>query len=137
MIDKFRGEYYFLSNFYNADVTYDGITFKNNEAAFQSMKVLKNREQFANLNPSDAKRLGRRVKLREDWEDVKTQMMYEICLAKFTQNADLRDKLIATGNKMLVEGNTWGDKVWGCVNGVGENRLGKILMQIREDLKNE
>lgn len=63
--------------------------------------------------------------------------MYEICMAKFTQNEDLKEKLLATGNDILEEGNTWGDKVWGTVNGVGENKLGKILMKVREELRNE
>lgn len=63
--------------------------------------------------------------------------MYEICKAKFTQNGDLKEKLLATGNDILEEGNTWGDRVWGTVNGVGENRLGKILMRVREELRNE
>lgn len=63
--------------------------------------------------------------------------MYEICKAKFTQNEDLKAKLLATGNDILEEGNTWGDRVWGTVNGVGENRLGKILMRVREELRNE
>ena len=76
-------------------------------------------------------------RLRGDWEEVKDNIMYEICKAKFTQNEDLKEKLLATGNDILEEGNTWGDRVWGTVNGVGENRLGKILMRVREELRNE
>lgn len=137
IIDSFRGEYYFLSNFFEAPVEYEGITYRNNEAAFQAAKVIdkKLREEFSNFNPSEAKRKGRRVSLRPDWEQVKTQVMYEICLAKFTQNPELKTKLLETGDNKLEEGNTWGDKIWGTVNGEGENRLGKILMKIREDLK--
>ena len=60
--------------------------------------------------------------------------MYEIVKQKFIQNSDLKDKLIATGNVYLEEGNTWGDKVWGTVNGEGFNHLGFILMKIRESL---
>lgn len=81
------------------------------------------------------KRLGRRVKLRPDWESIKDQVMYEVCKAKFSQNTDLRDKLVATGDAELVEGNTWGDKIWGICNGQGENRLGKILMKVRTELQ--
>ena len=62
--------------------------------------------------------------------------MYEIVLAKFTQNPDLKKKLLATGDEHLEEGNTWGDTIWGTVDGVGENRLGKILMRVRDELKN-
>lgn len=139
-IDKFRGRYFFLSNFYEAPVTYLGITYRNNEAAFQAQKVcgIGSREiqfDFSKADPSTAKRLGRRVNLRKDWEEIKEKSMYEICLAKFSQNEELKRKLIATGNSYLEEGNNWADKTWGTVNGIGENKLGKILMEIREELK--
>lgn len=134
MINNFRGKYYFLSNFYNAQVTYNGITYLNNEAAFQAQKTFSDRECFANLDPSSAKKLGRRVQLRSDWEEVKFDEMYNIVKSKFTQNDDLREKLIATGNEHLEEGNTWGDKIWGTVNEIGENNLGKILMKVRSEL---
>lgn len=136
-INEFRGNYYFLSNFYEAPVTYQGLLYLNNEAAFQSAKTFSDRECFTNLDPSSAKKLGRRVQLRNDWEDVKDEVMYEICKAKFSQNELLKVKLIETGDKYLEEGNTWGDKIWGTVNGVGENKLGKILMRVREELRNE
>lgn len=137
MINEFKGKYFFLSNFYEAPVFYDGISYLNNEAAFQSAKTLDKsiRESFSMLNPSLAKKRGRCINLRADWENVKYGIMYEICLAKFLQNKDLQNKLIATGNEHLEEGNTWGDKVWGTVNGKGKNHLGKILMRIREELK--
>ena len=137
MINDFKGKYYFLSNFFNAPVTYEGITYQNNEAAFQSAKVLDYniRQTFAELDPSSAKKKGRHVKLREDWEDVKFNIMYEICLAKFSQNEHLKNKLLQTGTKHLEEGNTWGDKIWGTVNGEGDNNLGKILMRIRKEFQ--
>ena len=133
-ITEFNGEYFFLSNFFYQPVVYKGFCFKNNEAAFQSAKCPERVREFCNLSPSEAKRLGRRVKLREDWEHVKTSVMYEICKAKFTQSPILREKLIATGDAELIEGNYWNDTVWGMCNGIGENRLGKILMVIREEL---
>ena len=137
MIKEFRGKYYFLSNFYEAPITYEGITYQNNEAAFQSAKVLDMsvREKFSILDPSSAKRKGRHVQLRHDWEKVKFDIMYEICKAKFSQNAELKDKLLATGDEYLEEGNTWGDRIWGTVNGKGQNNLGKILMRVREELR--
>ena len=135
IIAEFRGKYFFLSNFYSAPVTYLGKTFKNNEAAFQSAKCPERSDEFLNLNPSDAKKLGRHVPLRNDWEAIKEVVMYDICRAKFTQNQDLAQLLIETGSATLIEGNTWGDRVWGVCDGAGENRLGKILMQIRAEMK--
>lgn len=115
MIDRFTDEYFFLSNFFESKVTYEGITYLNNEAAFQSMKTLDENERrtFAELEPDAAKKAGRKISLRSDWEDVKTELMYEICKAKFTQNNDLAEKLLATGDEELVEGNNWNDKIWG------------------------
>lgn len=135
-IDTFRNDYFFLSNFYNADVEYSGFTFKNNEAAFQAAKCPSRITEFVGLNPSEAKRLGRRVELRPDWEQVKENIMYEICKAKFTQNKDLGELLVKTGDAKLVEGNNWGDRIWGVYNGIGQNKLGKILMRIRDELRN-
>ena len=134
-ITQFRGEYFFLSNFYPAPVTYNGLSFLNSEAAFQSAKCPELKEKFCNLNPSEAKKLGRQVNLREDWDDVKDEVMYDVCMAKFSQNPDLAFRLVSTGDSYLIEGNTWGDKIWGECDGVGENRLGKILMRIRSQLQ--
>jgi NAD+ synthase len=136
MINDFRGKYAFLSNFYDAPVEYNGLRFLNSEAAFQAQKTIDERErmQFTNLDASNSKRLGRAVTLRKDWEKVKIQVMYEVCYAKFTQNPRLAEKLAATGNEVLIEGNTWNDKFWGVCNGKGMNHLGKILMAIRTEL---
>ena len=136
MINKFDGKYAFLSNFYDAPVEYNGLCYLNSEAAFQAQKTTDEIERikFTHLNPSEAKRLGRKVNLRNDWENVKTQIMYEICYAKFTQNSDLAQKLLDTGNQTLVEGNTWNDTFWGVCEDAGENHLGIILMQIRKEL---
>ena len=136
MINEFRGEHYYLSNFFNARVQYEGIIYRNNEAAFQSAKVLdhKTRLQFANMEASTAKAKGRHVKLRSDWEEVKFNIMYEIVKAKFTQNKTLGILLSNTIGEYLEEGNKWGDRIWGTVNGKGENHLGEILMRVRNEL---
>lgn len=133
-IKTFRGDNFFLSNFYVAPVFYQGIRYENNEAAFQAAKCPERMRDFCGLSPQAAKRLGRRVELRPDWEEVKYDVMYQVCKAKFLQNPDLFKRLLATGDAELVEGNTWGDKVWGVCNGVGENNLGKTLMHIRNEL---
>lgn len=144
MIGEFKGRYYFLSNFYNSDVTYNGITYRNNEAAFQAQKTVDEnlRILFSCYNPSEAKAAGRRATLRSDWEVVKEQIMYEICKAKFEQNPDLKKKLLDTGDELLEEGNTWHDNEWGvcgcieCQDIRGRNKLGKILMRVRTELRN-
>lgn len=137
-IPSFSKEYRFLSNFWEAPVTYEGVTYLNNEAAFQAQKCLdpNDRPAFAQLNPSKAKRLGRQVALRPDWEQVKIPIMTQIVRAKFTQNEALKQQLLATGNLILEEGNTWHDTFWGVDSNTrqGENHLGKILMAVREEL---
>lgn len=139
MIDSFRNEYFFLSNFYEAPVIFDNIRYRNNEAAFQAQKCIyiNERKKFSELDPSAAKKLGRRVKLRPDWEDVKVDLMRKIVFAKFTQNPNLTVDLLNTKDEELIEGNTWGDRIWGQVNGEGQNLLGKILMEVRSNLKDK
>ena len=145
MISNFRGKYFFLSNFYGHPVEYEGITYANNEAAFQSAKIKRGdrvenrrtyetvtRETFASLSPNEAKRLGRSIVLREDWEDVKVKAMATIVVNKF-KDPVLRRKLLDTGDEELVEGNTWGDRYWGVCDGQGLNTLGKILMAVRNN----
>lgn len=140
-IMQFRGDYEFLSNFYPCDVTYDGLTYLNAEAAFQAQKCVNDKEkfQFCGLKSAQSKVRGREVLLRSDWEDVKYGFMEGIVRAKFTQNPNLAKKLIETGNKNIIEGNTWNDTCWGIDvrSGIGENNLGKILMRVRSELKKE
>lgn len=138
-IDHFRGEYAFLSNFWEVPVTYKGLTYGSNEAAFQAQKCMTEEEkmEFIQLRPSASKKLGCRVKLRPDWEEVKVGLMEEIVRAKFTQNEELKALLLATGEANLEEGNTWHDTCWGvdAKTGEGQNHLGKILMKIRDELR--
>lgn len=136
VIDIFDGDYAFLSNFWECPVFYNDLWYKNSEAAFQGAKTTdrKMRGVFSELSPSRAKYLGRHIQLREDWEQVKDTIMYQIVYSKFSLNADLKTQLIATGDAELVEGNTWGDTYWGVCRGVGQNKLGKILMQVRSEL---
>ena len=95
------------------------------------------RRAIANcLTPGRAKRMGRRVALRPDWENVKEDVMFEGLCLKFADE-QLADWLLETGNEELVEGNWWGDTTWGVCNGVGENKLGKLLMKVRDMIKEE
>lgn len=139
MIDKFNGEYAFLSNFYECSVTYDGLTYPSSEAAYQAQKCEnpEERKQFTTLTPMWAKKLGRKINLRSDWESVKPFVMENIVFEKFLQHPELKEKLMATGDTELVEGNYWHDTYWGVCNGKGDNRLGKILMIVRASLNTE
>lgn len=135
-IIHFEGEYKFLSNFWRSPMKVRNYSFQNGESAFQGFKDMKRITEFESIKPSEAKKLGRKVKLRDDWEWIKNGIMEEVVRAKFTQNRELADKLLATENRLLVEGNWWNDRIWGVSNGTGENRLGEILMNVRLELQN-
>lgn len=134
-ISKFRGKYAFLSNFYETEIYCWGFKYRNAEAAFQAVKNPLKAAMFEGLDAKAARQLGRTVELRADWEQSKEGYMYTVCLAKFTQNPELENMLLETGNRTLIEGNTWGDTEWGVCNGVGKNLLGNILMRIRDMLQ--
>lgn len=133
-ITQFDGDHRFLSNFYGVAVTYNGIRFLNNEAAYQAQKEPERALEFADLPPNKAKRLGRKVTMRPDWDKVKDQIMYELNQMKYAE-PHMRTKLLATGDRELIEGNHWNDRYWGVCNGTGQNKLGKILMRIRNELR--
>ena len=137
MIDRFKGEYRFLSNFFLCPAMFEGVIYPSSENAFQAAKTLsdKKRKIFQTSAPSESKRLGRKLELRPDWNDVKDYIMYEICLDKFLRNDTLYTALLLTGDNELIEGNTWDDTYWGTVNGNGKNKLGQILMHIRATLQ--
>ena len=140
IIKEFQDEYRFLSNFYMAEVEYEGTVYPSSEHAYQAAKQFDQefRDKVKNLKtPGLAKRAGRKAKLRPDWQKKKVGIMTEIVRDKFKRNPDLAADLLATGNAMLQEGNNWGDKFWGMVDGKGANHLGLILMQIREELRKE
>lgn len=137
-ITEFTGEYLFLSNFYLSKVEYDGLIFQNVEAAFQSSKITnkKMKKKFCQMNPIKAKLTGEKLETTvENWEELKFDIMEKICYNKFTSNEVLKNRLLKTENKELINNNMRGDTIWGISNGIGENHLGRILMKIREELK--
>lgn len=144
IINHFQGKYAFLSNFYECPVFYEGINFKTAEHAYQWGKTTNVVEQMyviVSPTPGIAKRRGQEVTLREDWNEIRYKVMLDILRAKFSQNCGLRQALEETGDAILIEGNTWCDNTWGdcscskCANKKGENMLGILLMQVREELK--
>ena len=139
-ISTFSGNNRFLSNFYPGSVTYEGLTYPTVEHAYQAAKTLdlKVREDISKMaKPSDVKRLGKRLVIRENWDTLKISVMKVLVYQKFMNHPDLLRMLFATGDQKLVEGNYWKDTFWGVCNGVGENHLGKILMEVRENLRKE
>ena len=143
MIVEFDGQYDFLSNFYPSPILYEGIVYPTNEHFFQAMKTLdiETRKAIAAApTPGAAKRLGRHVQLRPDWEKIKVDVMRTGLMLKFT-DAALAEKLLATGDEELVEGNWWHDQTWGscfCPDHYrtpGRNLLGMLLMELRKELQ--
>ena len=135
-IDKFSGEYSFLSNFAPCKVTYNGKVFPTVEHAYQAAKCVDENEMNIFLyvgTPGEAKKWGRVVKLRPDWDSVKVGIMEDLVRQKF-QNEKYKVLLKETGDCLITEGNTWGDTFWGVCKGIGQNNLGKIIMKIREEL---
>lgn len=135
-----------LSNFYPCRIVYEGIAYKNAEAAWQSLKTKdpEKRTSFGTLSGSAAKKAGRKLSLRPDWEEVKYELMKRVCLAKFQQNPKLEEVLLSTGEELLEEDTTgWHDNIWGnctcskCKAIPGKNLLGKTLMEVRKTLKEQ
>lgn len=141
-ITEFRGEYHFLSNFYRQEVVFQGITYQSSEHAYQTQKCIspdKRLRVMHSESPGLAKRAGKRLLeySKRDWNKLSIGIMTEIIRAKFSDPA-LRAKLLVTGYRELVEGNRWGDDFWGVVPGKGgRNQLGRILMQVREEIRQQ
>lgn len=136
-INKFDGSFRYLSNFWLCKIVYEDILYPSTEHAYAAAKTLDLNERWIMsklATPSQVKRYGRGLKLREDWEKVKLQVMYDLVKLKFSQDNELKNKLIRTNGIELIEGNTWGDTYWGVCKGKGENNLGKILMRVRDEI---
>lgn len=136
-ITHFTGDYRFLSNFWYANVEYDGRLWPSVEHAYQAMKSSDRayQDKFMYGTPGNAKRLGKNPPARRpDWDGVKLRIMETCVRSKFQITRSLGDELLDTGDAELVEGNHWGDVYWGVCRGVGENNLGKILMKVRAEL---
>jgi ribA/ribD-fused uncharacterized protein len=129
----------YLSNLYLSSIKYRGLVYPSVENAYQASKVCKTQEErelFTKYSPSEAKKLAKEMSIRESFDDHKTIIMYSLVLIKFSTHKDLLDKLLQTGDSVLVEYNYWGDNFWGKHFGSsqGQNRLGIILMHVREIL---
>ena len=134
------GDYGCFSNFSRHPVFLKGKRWPTSEHFFQSQKFAgtEHEEEVRKAKkPSEAANIGRsrKLPLRRDWEGVKDRVMLEAVRAKFTQHQDLKAILLDTGDAKLVE-HTERDSYWGDGgDGSGKNRLGQILMQVREELR--
>ncbi len=148
VIDSFEGQYAFLSNFYDSPFVgnIDEIEYPTVEHYFQAQKSLSLQERkmiAAAPTPGKAKHFGRHVDLRPDWEFKKLKVMKYALKRKFDTYPDLKQQLLATGDAILIEGNTWHDNFWGdcscpkCENIAGKNNLGKLLMMLRDEYREE
>lgn len=129
----------FLSNFYPIQIQLDDVEYPSVEHAYQAAKTLDKgaRAQIAACgSPGEAKRLGRKLKIREDWEEVKIPIMQQLLEQKFLWHKDLEALLQKTRDAQIIEGNYWHDNFWGSCTcnkcgDKGQNVLGKMLMDIR------
>lgn len=155
MINSFSDRFRFLSNFYPCEINYEGIKYTSVENYYVAMKIKDDqiidgkfmpwidiREYISKIsNPGEVKRLGRKLKIRKDWESIRLSVMDYGVKQKF-KNESLQEMLLSTGDEELVEGNFWHDNFFGsckcskCGN-LGDNNLGKILMTIRDGYKNK
>lgn len=137
MIDSFSGANRWLSNFWPCRVQLDGEWYGSVEAAYVAGKTTDKqlRKRIQELEkPGQAKRFGRTIELRDDWERIKVPLMLDLLRQKFAKHTFLGNMLVATGDQELVEGNTWGDTFWGSCRGKGLNTLGILLMQVRSEI---
>jgi len=138
IIDSFTGDYKFLSNFYPCKVKLDDVEYPSVEHAYQAAKTLDldERKPFHKrplLTAGESKKMGRKLKIRPDWESVKLKVMEDLLAQKFADPV-LKKQLQETGDAKLIEGNYWGDDFWGVDKKKGgKNHLGKLLMKIRDN----
>ncbi len=141
-ITSFRDDYRFLSNFWPAPVVLDDVQYPSVENAYQAAKTFDTEERvpFISISPNAAKKRARpkdkggSITIRESWDDARLEVMLFLLRQKFAI-PELRKRLLATGDRELVEGNWWGDTFWGVCRKKGENHLGKLLMQVRGEVK--
>ena len=148
--NAFRGEMAWASNMYESNIVFDGtnhnlveifpqfkfdgLEYASSEHLYQSLKATNDADKElirTAPNAHHAKQLSRTIFARMDWDNVKVEAMRLALGLKFYQHPDLLLKLINTGNTLLVETNWWGDKFWGVCGGVGQNWLGRLLMELR------
>jgi ribA/ribD-fused uncharacterized protein len=140
-VKGFFQEHRFLSNYHICDIVYEGRTYPSTENAYQAAKFPDAvRKKFQYISPLEAKKLGNQLKMnkeqRERWEQKKLDVMRDLSIIKY-QDPTLRKRLLATGDRYLEETNYWGDTFWGVHKKFGQNKLGKLLMEVRASCQPE
>lgn len=137
-IDRFHGEFRWLSNFYLAPIKdSQGNVYPSLEHAYQAAKATTEAERMfigSAPTPKKAKQRGSKLKPPPDWDARKIDVMRSLLMLKFAPGSHLAKRLIETGNRELEEGNDWGDRFWGVCEGHGDNWLGRLLMELRDEL---
>jgi len=133
---KFKGKLAFLSNFYPCPHMGRNMTAEHIYQAGKATRPEDVEYIISASSPDDAKKRGREIKIRPDWDKVKLQVMESTLRQKF-KDPELRHKLVSVSPEDLVEENWWGDTYWGVCNGIGENQLGKLLLKLREEFIKE
>ena len=134
-IDSFRGKYFWLSNYFLSPVEFEKKWYPSVEHAYQAAKTIdKNiRKKIQRMTANEARLFGQTIPLIDNWNFIRIPIMFSLCKQKFMKHKDLQIKLKETENAELIEGNDYNDIFWGICNGIGENHLGKVLMQVRDD----
>ena len=127
---QFRNQFAFLSNFYFCPLVINGFMFSNAEAAYQALKCKGYEERFVGVTGKTAKALGRKLPMQEGWNDMRIDAMRFVLQQKFSSPKLMAQLQQVQGH--IQEDNYWNDTFWGVCNGVGENHLGKLLMEIRD-----
>lgn len=141
-IERFQGEYEFLSNSFPSPILYDGLSFSCAEAAFQATRcqLIGDKKRIAQGNGIRAKAIAARIQPRPNWDEEKLNIMEEVLRAKFAQNPELAQKLVDTGESVLIHcSNNAKDRYWGKdrYTNLGDNHLGQLLMKLRTELQVE
>lgn len=138
---EFKGEKRFLSNMYPCSIVVDGLQYLSSENYYMSQKFVTTNKELAEtlrtVTPVESKKIAQvySKEVRKDWPSIKVDVMRQALYAKFNQNKDLQEKLLATGDEHLEERNDWNDTFWGTYKNVGQNKLGLLLMEVRKNLK--
>jgi ribA/ribD-fused uncharacterized protein len=137
-IKGFIDEYRWLSNFHQCPIFFRGMCFSSTEAAYQAAKCAfpEDARRFESYSAAESKRMSKQItRMVPGWDRQKLYVMAEVVFYKFLHHHELRKKLLETGDRYIEETNHWNDTFWGVCNGIGENKLGKILMATRAYLR--